>query len=46
VAGNRVFDLINRWKKKFPLSVYEKVERAGLIKPQTLIEELSNLTAH
>lgn len=40
------FDLINRWKKKFPLSVYEKAERAGLIKPQTLIEELSNLTAH
>ena len=39
------FDQINFWKKKFPLSAYEKAERSGLIKPQTLIEELSNLTA-
>ena len=39
------FDLINQWKEKWPLSHYEKAERAGLIKPQTLIEELSNLTA-
>jgi acetolactate synthase-1/2/3 large subunit len=39
------FDQINFWKKKFPLYAYEKAERSGLIKPQTLIEELSNLTA-
>ncbi|KEZ46816.1 Acetolactate synthase [Scedosporium apiospermum] len=39
------FDKINAWKKKWPLSDYERAERAGLIKPQTLIEELSNLTA-
>ena len=39
------FDQINFWKKKFPLSAYERAERSGLIKPQTLIEELSNLTA-
>jgi acetolactate synthase-1/2/3 large subunit len=39
------FGQINSWKKKFPLGAYEKAERAGLIKPQTLIEELSNLTA-
>ncbi|RDL42149.1 Acetolactate synthase [Venustampulla echinocandica] len=40
------FDQIKYWKKKFPLSHYEKADRTGLIKPQTLIEELSNLTAH
>lgn len=40
------FDQINYWKTKFPLSHYEKAERSGLIKPQSLIEELSNLTAH
>lgn len=40
------FDQINYWKEKFPLSAYERADRAGLIKPQTLIEELSNLTAH
>jgi acetolactate synthase-1/2/3 large subunit len=40
------FDQINYWKEKFPLSNYEKAERTGLIKPQSLIEELSNLTAH
>ncbi|KAJ2896220.1 Acetolactate synthase catalytic subunit [Zalerion maritima] len=39
------FDQIGAWKKKYPLSDYERAERAGLIKPQTLIEELSNLTA-
>jgi acetolactate synthase I/II/III large subunit len=38
------FDKINGWKTKWPLGDYEKAERAGLIKPQTLIEELSNLT--
>lgn len=40
------FGQINAWKEKFPLSHYEKADRTGLIKPQTLIEELSNLTAH
>ncbi|KIN01750.1 hypothetical protein OIDMADRAFT_27899 [Oidiodendron maius Zn] len=39
------FDQIRFWKEKFPLSAYERAERSGLIKPQTLIEELSNLTA-
>lgn len=39
------FEQINFWKKKFPLNNYEKAERSGLIKPQTVIEELSNLTA-
>ncbi|KAK4249197.1 thiamine diphosphate-binding protein [Corynascus novoguineensis] len=39
------FDQIKEWKKKWPLSDYERAERSGLIKPQTLIEELSNLTA-
>ena len=40
------YDQINFWKEKFPLSAFEKAERSGLIKPQTVIEELSNLTAH
>ncbi|KAF4948523.1 hypothetical protein FGADI_9587 [Fusarium gaditjirri] len=39
------FNKINEWKKKWPLSDYERAERSGLIKPQTLIEELSNLVA-
>lgn len=40
------FDKINGWKAKWPLNDYEKTERQGLIKPQSLIEELSNLTAN
>lgn len=40
------FDQIKEWKAKWPLSDYERAERSGLIKPQTMIEELSNLTAH
>ena len=40
------FDQIRAWKKKFPLSAYAKADERGLIKPQTVIEELSNLTAH
>lgn len=40
------FDQIKFWKSEFPLSAYEKTARPHLIKPQTLIEELSNLTAH
>ncbi|KAJ0312169.1 hypothetical protein COL5a_001852 [Colletotrichum fioriniae] len=39
------FGKIREWKAKWPMSDYEKAERSGLIKPQTLIEELSNLTA-
>lgn len=39
------FDSINSWKKKWPLSAFEREERSGLIKPQKLIEELSNLTS-
>ncbi|KAL8307610.1 hypothetical protein RB598_003884 [Gaeumannomyces tritici] len=39
------FGQIKGWKEKWPFSNYEKAERTGLIKPQTLIEELSNLTA-
>ena len=34
---------IDHWKKKWPLSDYQKTERHGLIKPQTVIEELSNV---
>ena len=40
------FDQINTWKQKFPLTAYAKADKDGLIKPQTVIEELSNLTAH
>ncbi|OAQ96605.1 hypothetical protein LLEC1_08197, partial [Akanthomyces lecanii] len=39
------FGKINEWKAKWPLSHYARTERGGLIKPQTVIEELSNLTA-
>lgn len=39
------FGKIKEWKAKWPLSDYEKTERNGLIKPQALIEELSNLCA-
>jgi acetolactate synthase-1/2/3 large subunit len=39
------FDKIDEWKARWPLSHYERAERSGLIKPQTVIEELSNLTA-
>lgn len=39
------FGQIDAWKEKFPLSAYARAERSGLIKPQTVIEELSNLTA-
>jgi len=38
------FDQISTWKKKWPLSDYERTERAGMIKPQTVVEELSQLT--
>ncbi|KAL7912622.1 acetolactate synthase [Trichoderma velutinum] len=39
------FDQINGWKQKYPLSHYQRAERTGLIKPQTVMEEISNLTA-
>jgi acetolactate synthase-1/2/3 large subunit len=39
------FDKIREWKEKWPMNAYERAERASLIKPQTLIEELSNLTS-
>ncbi|XWX00143.1 hypothetical protein V2A60_008162 [Cordyceps javanica] len=38
-------DQIQAWKAKWPLSAYDKSQDSGLIKPQALIEELSNLTA-
>ncbi|RYP04683.1 hypothetical protein DL764_004299 [Monosporascus ibericus] len=38
------FDQIAEWKEKWPMDAYERAERAGLIKPQTLIEQLSDLT--
>jgi acetolactate synthase I/II/III large subunit len=40
------FDKINAWKAKWPVDAYDKGERGGPIKPQALIQELSNLTAH
>ncbi|EXJ57437.1 acetolactate synthase I/II/III large subunit [Cladophialophora yegresii CBS 114405] len=40
------FAQINDWKARFPLNSYEKETPDGLIKPQTLIEKLSNMTAH
>ncbi|VUC38238.1 unnamed protein product [Clonostachys rosea] len=42
------FDRINEWKKKWPLSHYERADSPGgngRIKPQTVIEELSDLTS-
>ncbi|KAL1989400.1 hypothetical protein VTN96DRAFT_162 [Rasamsonia emersonii] len=38
------FAQINDWKARFPLSLYEKESPQGPIKPQTLIEKLSNIT--
>ncbi|KAI1264266.1 thiamine diphosphate-binding protein [Xylariaceae sp. FL1019] len=40
------FDMINAWKKKWPMNNFERTERPGKIKPQVLVEQLSNLTAH
>ena len=40
------FDQINYWKSRFPFSLYEQQSSNGPIKPQTLIEKLSDLTAH
>ena len=38
------FDQINEWKRRLPFA-YEKETPDGLIKPQSVIEKLSNLTA-
>lgn len=40
------FSQINSWKAKWPMNDFERTERAGMIKPQILIEELSKLTAN
>ncbi|RAK99774.1 acetolactate synthase catalytic subunit [Aspergillus ibericus CBS 121593] len=40
------FEQINDWKARFPFSLYEKQTAEGPIKPQALIEKLSDLTAH
>ncbi|KAJ5648238.1 Thiamine pyrophosphate enzymeC-terminal TPP-binding [Penicillium lividum] len=40
------FEQINDWKARFPLSLYERQEADGPIKPQAVIEKLSDLTAH
>jgi acetolactate synthase-1/2/3 large subunit len=40
------FAQIDDWKARFPLSAYERETPEGLIKPQQVIERLSNLTAH
>lgn len=40
------FNQINAWKEQFPLSSYERETPEGLIKPQQLIETLSNMTSH
>ena len=39
------FDQINDWKARLPFN-YEKETPGGPIKPQSVIEKLSNLTAH
>jgi acetolactate synthase-1/2/3 large subunit len=41
---NEWFSQINDWKERFPWA-YEKEGENGLIKPQTVVETLSNLTA-
>jgi acetolactate synthase-1/2/3 large subunit len=42
---NEWFSQINDWKARFPWA-YEKEGENGLIKPQTVVEMLSDLTAH
>jgi acetolactate synthase-1/2/3 large subunit len=39
------FAQLNDWKARFPLSLYEKETADGPIKPQSVIEKLSDLTA-
>ncbi|CRG86414.1 acetolactate synthase I/II/III large subunit [Talaromyces islandicus] len=38
------FAQLNDWKSRFPLSLYEKQAAEGPIKPQAVIEKLSDLT--
>ncbi|EPS29798.1 hypothetical protein PDE_04748 [Penicillium oxalicum 114-2] len=40
------FEQINDWKARFPLSLYERQTPEATIKPQAVIEKLSDLTAH
>ncbi len=40
------FAQINDWKKRFPLSHFERGTPDGLIKPQEVIEKLSTMTQH
>lgn len=40
------FAQIKDWKERFPMSSYEHETADGLIKPQQLIEKLSDMTAH
>ncbi|RJE23570.1 Acetolactate synthase [Aspergillus sclerotialis] len=39
------FEQINYWKSRFPLTLYEEQAGQGPIKPQPLIQKLSDLTA-
>ncbi|OQE30903.1 hypothetical protein PENFLA_c002G00683 [Penicillium flavigenum] len=39
------FEQINDWKQRFPLSLYDRQTEDGPIKPQAVIEKLSELTA-
>lgn len=40
------FAQIADWKKRFPLNLFERGSPDGLIKPQELIEKLSDMTSH
>ncbi|EXJ87961.1 acetolactate synthase I/II/III large subunit [Capronia coronata CBS 617.96] len=40
------FAQINDWKERFPLSSFERGTMDGLIKPQEVIEKLSEMTSH
>ncbi|KAH7124250.1 acetolactate synthase [Dactylonectria macrodidyma] len=37
------FHQINEWKRKWPLNDYERAGESGRIKPQEMVEQLSNL---
>ncbi|RSL52409.1 Acetolactate synthase catalytic subunit, mitochondrial [Fusarium sp. AF-6] len=37
---------IDQWKKRWPLSSFDRESRQGLIQPQVVIEELNKLVAH
>lgn len=40
------FKRIDEWKSKWPMTNYDRSTDSGLIKPQTIMEELSRLTEH